>query len=324
MSHCGSVHARKTVPSELIRLAAVQAGVVCRTQVLGFGLPDRATERLISQGIWRRLESGIYLVPDVEPMWLTRVWAGLLVGGVDARAGGSTAAALQGLTEGRELPIDILVPAGTRLAARDWVVFRQERPGVRSISTRTDPPCTRIEDTVLDLCAAGTPAACIDWITTAVQRRLTTGADLSRALQRRTRMRHRKLITGLIADAASGVHSTLEHRYLSDVERAHGLPKGARQASRPSRHEFIDVLYAEFALVVELDGRIGHVGRLRDRRRDNVHTRTGAPSLRFGWHEVTQESCAVAMEVAEVLIAQGWPGYPTKCAHCLGSVHRQP
>ena len=309
---------RTEVPAALTRLAAAQAGVVSRAQTLALGLSDNVVDRLVRQQIWGRMEPGIYLVPDFPPSWTGRVWAGVLLGGAQARAGGPTAAALQGLTEHRRLPLDILVPAGNRLAPRDWVTFRQERVGVRSISTRTEPPCTRIEDTVLDLCAAGPPAAAIEWITGAIQRRLTTADALSRALHRRRRMPHRKLIAGLVADAAAGVHSTLEHRYLTDVERSHGLPQGSRQAGRPSRNEFVDVYYAAFALVVELDGRIGHIGRLRDRRRDNVHTRTGAPSLRFGWHEVTQEPCAVAMQVAEVLIGQGWGGYPTRCARCVG------
>lgn len=314
------MYPRKEVPPGLVRLAAAQAGVVARPQTIGFGVPDNVVDRLIRQGIWGRLESGIYLVPDVGPTWLTRVWAGVLVGGAEARVGGSTAAALQGLTDLRQLPIDILVPVGTRLNAREWVVFRQERAGVRSISTRTEPPCTRVEDTVLDLCATGSAGAHIEWITSAIQRRLTTADDLSRALRRRSRMPNRKLITGMIADAASGVHSSLEYSYLHDVERAHALATGTRQRARPGGGGFVDVMYEEFAVVVELDGRIGHVGegRFRDRRRDNRHTRAGLRTLRFGWHEVTNEPCAIALEVAEVLIGQGWTGCPGKCPRCLG------
>lgn len=312
------MHARLPIPLGLLRLAELQSGVLSRSQIVGFGLSPTVIARLVADQHWGRMEPGIYLVPDGEPTWLGRVWAGLLLGGPESRIGSSSAANLQGLVDTQKLPVDVLVPFGTRRKFRDWVVFHQERTGIRSISTRTEPPCTRVEDTVLDLCAAGSPAACIEWVTSAIQRRLTTADALSRALQRRTRMPNRKLIVGVVADASSGVHSTLEHRYLTDVERAHGLPRGGRQAARPSRNEFIDVLYVEFALVVELDGRIGHVGRLRDRRRDNVHTRTGAPCLRFGWHEVTQEPCEVAMEVAEVLIGQGWTGYPARCPRCLG------
>ena len=308
---------RNDPPVQVQQLARAQGGVLAREQAMAFGVSREAIRRLVRGGIWGVLDPGLYLVPDVEPSWLARVWAGLLIGGPDSRAGGRTAAALQELDIEQRLPLDILVPNGVKRAPREWVVFRQERDGVRSISSRTEPPCTRVEDTVLDLCAVGTQAAAINWITTAVQRRLTTPDKLTEALQRRTRMPHRKLITGIVADAADGVQSALEHRYRHDVELAHGLPKGNRQKHRAARSEFIDVVYEEYALVVELDGRIGHVGRLRDRRRDNVHTKTGSPSLRYGWHEVTQEMCAVALEVADVLVECGWAGYLTCCPNCL-------
>ncbi len=51
-------------------------------------------------------------------------------------------------------------------------------------------------------------------------------------------------------------------------------------------------------------------GQVRDRRRDNRHTKTARPSLRDGWHEVSGEPCGVATEVAEALIGRGWAGYP--------------
>ena len=93
------MYARTQVPSGLIRLAAAQSGVVSRSQAHSAGVPDNVLDRLIQQGMWGRFEQGLYLVPDVEPTWSTRVWAGILIGGVEARAGGSTAGHLHGLTE---------------------------------------------------------------------------------------------------------------------------------------------------------------------------------------------------------------------------------
>ena len=311
------MHERQRIPPALFRLAQVQGGVASRAQVMGLGMSGKAIRRLLLDGTWGRLDPGIYLVPDVQPTWLSRVWAGLLIGGDQARAGGRAAAALQGLVDGEPVPIEILVPVGVRLGARDWVTFRQERPGVRSISTRTEPPCTRVEDTVLDLCAEGSETGCVDWITTAVQRRLTTPDALTRALQRRTRMPHRKFLTAVIDDAADGVHSTLEYRYRHDVELAHHLPHGRRQ--KPGPGEFLDVLYEDYAVIVELDGQVGHVGagRFRDRRRDNRHTKGNAKTLRYGWVEVNDDPCDTAWEVGELLAGRGWSGYPAKCPRCL-------
>ena len=54
---------------------------------------------------------------------------------------------------------------------------------------------------------------------------------------------------------------------------------------------------------MELDGRIGHVGkgRFRDMRRDNTHVLLGRPTLRFGHADVLTRPCDVAGQVAGVL-----------------------
>ena len=310
------MHTRHELPPELERLARAQSGVLIRAQILGCGVSDNVLDRLLANKLIGRIERGLFAYPNATPEWIGWVWAGVLLGGPDARAARLTAAKFHGLSDDQPEVIDILTPVGTTPADRDWVNFRRERPGVRSISTRTEPPCTRIEDTVLDLCELGSAAA-IEWITAAIQRRLTSPESLRRAMKRRARIPNRRLISDIISDAEDGVHSTLEYRYRHDVELAHGLPKGARQRSRAARSEFVDVLYEEYALIVELDGRRGHIGRLRDRRRDNAHTKTGSPSLRYGWTEVSQECCAVALEVGNVLIDQGWPGSVGHCPNCL-------
>lgn len=312
------MRARSDVPPALIRLAAQQQGLISRTQALGGGLTSTVIHRLLTDGHWGRLDRGLYLLPNRPAPWLTQAWGAVLLGGESARLAGRSAAVLHRLEEGEPLPIEVLIPFGRRVSNRGWVVFLQEREQVRASSGRAEPPRVRVEDVVLDLCATGSAAACVDWITNAVQRRLTTAEALTAALDRRERVPHRRTLEKLISDVASGVHSGLEHTYLHEVERAHGLAGGGRQRARPNRTGFLDVLYEEYALVVELDGRVGHVGegRWRDRRRDNVHTRAGLRTLRFGWYEVTHEPCAVALEVAEVLIGLGWPGYPGRCPRC--------
>ena len=312
------MHHRIAVPDGLIRLSRVQSGVVSREQVLGFGLTDRVIRRLVRQGYWGRLDTGIFLAPDAPPTWLTQVWGGVLLGGDRSRAAGLTAAALHGLADEQSLPIEILVPLGRTPARRDWVQFRQERDAVRAVSSRAEPPRTRIEDTVLDLCAAGTELDCVSWLTRAVQRRLTTVESLHSALDRRSRITHRRLLHRTLADVASGVHSVLEYDYKHQVERAHGLPDGRRQSPRPGRNGFLDVYYEGFGLVVELDGRLGHVeeGEWRDHLRDNAHTVRGLRSLRYGRAEVTAQPCAIAVQVAGMLSALGWAGYPTHCPRC--------
>ena len=149
-----------------------------------------------------------------------------------------------------------------------------------------------------------------------MQRRLTTPAQLVKTLHRRGRMPHRRLLVDLLTDVATGAHSSLEIRYLRDVERAHGLPTGSRQSGKPG--EFIDVRYRRYGLLVELDGRVGHdgEGHWRDRARDNAHAFQAQESLRYGWYEVSDQPCAVAREVGRMLSLRGWPGLPERCPNC--------
>jgi hypothetical protein len=122
-----------------------------------------------------------------------------------------------------------------------------------------------------------------------VQRRLTTVKRLRQDLDARARHRHRALLNDLLADVGdAGAESPIELRYLRDVERAHGLPKGSRQESRSGLPYMSDVDYEDFALIVELDGRTGHegVGRFRDMDRDNRHALVDATTLRFGHYDL--------------------------------------
>jgi hypothetical protein len=115
-----------------------------------------------------------------------------------------------------------------------------------------------------------------------------------------------------------GVESELELRYLRDVERAHRLPEGNRQCYRGALRHRSDVGYDAFALLVELDGRLGHegAGRFRDYRRDNDFALRQLLSLRYGWFDVVDRPCAVAFQVGSVLVSRGWRGVPERCDRC--------
>jgi len=123
----------------------------------------------------------------------------------------------------------------------------------------------------------------------------------------------------LIAAAAGGDHSVLEYRYDRDVERAHGLPEPVRQApfaQADGRRGRRDRLYREYALVVELDGRLAHAieDQWRDKARDNAAAVDGMHSLRYGWTRVRWQPCETALEVAKVLRGRGWTGWPKPCS----------
>ena len=127
------------------------------------------------------------------------------------------------------------------------------------------------------------------------------------------------MVLALLGDVGRGAESTLELRYLRDVERAHGLPAGVRQRRSRTGAEVRDVLYEDQATVIELDG-LAHLRRiLRDMRRDNAALAGGLATLRFGWSDVTGSPCQVAWQVAAVLVARGWTELPTRCHRCAAA-----
>ncbi len=312
------VHPRQHLTPQLRRLARCQGGVVSRRQLLQSGLSRRAVDRMLAD--WTPLARGIYLLADdlTDPPWTTRVWAGVLLGGPQARVAGLAAAALQGLAAPADLDtVDILVPHSRTVVAREGFRFLRERCGVRLPSPAGEPPRTRVEDTTLDLCSCGAVGEVVTWLTRACQRRLTTADRLRERVIGRPRMRHRATVLQVLDDVAHGATSVLEHRALVEVLRPHGLPTHGFQ-HRTGAGRVADLAFPEFLLLIEFDGRIGHVeeGAFRDRRRDNSHALIGWTTLRFGWSDVVGDPCGVAAQIAAALIERGWPGPLDRCPRC--------
>ena len=247
--------------------------------------------------------------------WVGLAWAGVLLGGRDARLAGPAAAHLPGLTDDAPAVLDVLVRSS--VPDRHPWVFHRDLAGVRSPRSPGAPPRTTVEDTVLDLCEQAEPRELVHWLTQAVQTRRTTPARLLSALEGRARHSRRALLRELLGDVADGAESPPELRYLRDVERAHGLPRADRQHGNRRRHRR-DVRYSAFAVVVEVYGRLGHegLGRFRDVARDNGALLDGEVTLRYGSVDVSGVPCAVARQVGSVLDRRGWDGEVRRCPRC--------
>ena len=158
----------------------------------------------------------------------------------------------------------------------------------------------------------------VELLTAAVNDRLTTAARLRDARAPRKRLRGRRWILEVLADVEAGACSVLEHGYLARVERAHGLPRAARQQIRrtESGTEYRDVEYDEFGLVVELDGRVGHEGWAaggRDADRDLDDRAAGRETVRLRHQQVFDTPCRTASRIASILRRRGWAGSPRSC-----------
>jgi hypothetical protein len=310
----------RELPYTLRNLIHHQSGVITRSQALRAGLSADMIKFRISSDRWRQIHRGVYATFTGTPGRGACLWAAVLWAGPGAMLRHETAAELQRLTDRPVQMIHVTVPGQRRVLAVPGVSLHRSGRAGETVQGNSNPPRTRVEETVLDLTqAAATFDDVCGWVTRAFARDLTDEKRLHAAMRQRTKLRWRADLYELIAAAASGDHSVLEFRYDRDVERAHGLPEPVRQApftGPEGRRGRRDRLYQEYGVVVELDGRLAHQAedQWRDKDRDNAAALDGYQSLRYGWAHVRWHPCATALQVARVLRVRGWDGWPRLCS----------
>jgi hypothetical protein len=275
----------------------------------------------VRSGRWQQIQRGVYATFSGEPLRETVLWAALLRAGPDAVLSHQTAAERHGLIDEPSPVISITVPASRHPAQAKipGVVIHRSDAILRTRHPAMLPPCTRVEDTVLDLIQV---ASSFDdayvWICRAIGRRRTTADRIALTMATRKKMRWRREIGIALGDVKAGALSVLEYRYVHRVERPHRLPVARRQAR--IRHgtgsRYLDNLYEGFAVCVELDGTAAHPEdeQWRDKRRDTANAVRGILTLRFGILDVGDRRCQTAVAVASVLRSRGWPGTPHPCS----------
>jgi hypothetical protein len=297
-----------------------QADAIARSQGSTAGVTAHTMRNRVRDGRWQRLQRGVYATFSGEPLRETVLWAALLRAGPGAVLSHQTAAERHGLIDEPSPVIVITVPA-SRSPARTpipGVVIHRSDAIVRTRHPAMLPPCTRVEDTVLDLIqVAPTFDDAYAWICRAIGRRRTTTDRIQLAMTARKRMRWRQEIALALGDAADGALSVLEYRYVHRVERPHRLPAARRQARvrHSTGNRYLDNIYDEYGACVELDGTAAHPAdeQWRDKRRDNVNTISGLVTLRLGLLDLGDRRCETAMGVATLLRRHGWTGSPHPC-----------
>jgi hypothetical protein len=312
------------VEDRVLRLTADalerQEGVLTREQALGAGFSRHVINGRVASGQWQRLHTGVFTTFSGPVPRAARLWGAVLRAGDDAVLSHHTAAEVWNLTDQSSSSIHVSVPrqAGSLDIPGLVLHYSSRLPGARHPARL--PPQTTLEETVLDLAdLSRTAEDAVGWAIKACQRRLTTPDRITAALETRNRARWRCHLTDAITEVRAGVHSPLELRYLRDVERRHGLPRGDRQAvtMRRGTRQYADVRYTEYGVLVELDGVLAHPAEARkhDSRRDNANTLDGFQTLRYGWVPVAYHACAVAREVADLLRKRGWRGFLRRCGN---------
>lgn len=209
------------------------------------------------------------------------------------------------------------MPHGNRRMPVDWITVTRLRNRPR-IVFRHDLPVESAADALIDSTrhlASG--KAVQNHILATMQKGITKPSDLKATIESR-RVPHRSDFEQAVDDFGDGLTSALEVPGVKKIFRAHGLPEGVAQAriEFPNGPRVVDLLIAEYLLIIEFDGKLGHsdaIGRFRDLDRDNFAMASGFKSLRFGWHDVRQKPCEAAAQVIRVLRAAGWAGEATSC-----------
>lgn len=312
---------------DLQRLATLQHGVLSRAQVLELGVSDEALRWRLSTGRWAVVHPGVYRVHTGELDWSGRASAALLRLGDGAALGLASAAFVLGIDDTAPQVLCLMVPheCQRRRVPGSRVTRRRRLETTVSKGLRA----TTAAETVVDLGAAfgATRQDAISVAARAVQRRRTTVAEIAAALQRRRTHPHRRALELGLGVVGEGAESALEVDFHEAVLAAHGLPPMQLAVADVVDGQGIrrDFESAEFGVVVEVDGRIGHgaAEHDRDNRRDRRTARAGKVTLRAGWVDVELEPCDLAIDLFGTFASRGWRGELRSCGPlCRGGDRR--
>jgi hypothetical protein len=229
---------------------------------------------------------------------------------------------VRGFEPGSGEPVHLVVPAHRRVTPADSVRVRRSAAFDSDVQHHLSPPRLRLEPAALEVAGrALTEDGAVAVLADMCQTHRTKPERLLACLRDTPKVPHRSLLELVLLDVASGAFSALERRFLVKVERAHGLPTGARQrrVTIGRRPYYRDVTYVGMHTHVELDGRIGHVAaidRWNDLERDVAGARSGDITVRVGWLQAL-EAHRLARALGDLLMARGWCGRPRRCgAEC--------
>lgn len=301
------------------RFLVDQSGTVSRQQLLSDGLSENDVRRLVRRRDLTAIHPGVFVDHTGTPTWLQRAWAAVLYARPAALGGESALRAADG--PGRTLRSDditVVIDHERRVRARAGLVVERRRALDDHVLWNLGPPRLRYEDATVDVAlAAGTDLDAVAALAAACGGRRTTARRLAQTVRDRARVPRRAWLMAVLDDVAEGTSSVLEHRYLRDVERAHGLPRARRQL-RALAAGTVTYRDADVAglVVVELDGRLFHdsaSARDRDMERDLDTSLDGRTTVRLGWGQVVGRPCSTAGKIGALLTMLGWTGVIVPC-----------
>jgi hypothetical protein len=302
-------------------LLDVQAQLVSRRQALELGMQPHDIRRMLRRREWRIVHPGVYVAHTGPLGWVERAWAGVLFSWPAALWGDSAIRGAEGPGRAGEDDETIHVAVDrwrSSLVAPEGIrVHHVTRLG-SGVQWNMSPPRMRYEEAALDVATEATSDfRAIAALAKACQSRRTTARRLLDSLAARPRNARRTWLRGTLTDIAEGTCSVLEHGYLVQVERAHGLAHAERQVRATASVGIVyrDTEYGE-RLVVELDGRLFHdtaTQRDADFERDLDAAVDGRSTVRLSYGQVFDRPCSTAGKLGTVMQAHGLSVAPHPC-----------
>lgn len=306
---------------DLPPILALQHGTVARRQLLEAEWVDHDVRRALRRRDLSVLHPGVYVDHTGSPTWLQRAWGAVLHAGDGAALIGASALRADdgpGSQHDDAGPVRVGVPLHRTVRPVAGALFERRAHLAEHVRWVASPPRLRYEEAALDVAlAARDELDAVAALARACGTRRTTADRLLTSLEQRARVQRRGWLRDVLQDIASGTCSVLEHAWLDRVERPHGLPTAERQQRVDGLlgARYRDAAYAGM-LVVELDGRLHHseaAQRDADLERDLDSLLGGEDTVRLGWGQVLQRSCATAAKVGVLLQQRGWAGAAHPC-----------
>ena len=292
---------------EVADIAKWQGGHVTRAQLHKLGMSRRAVEHRLAIGELTRVHHGVYAVGCMPTNPLDRAHGALLAAGARSALAGFTALALWRAERTWTEPYELISSRDVRLKV--LTVRRSESLLPRDIRVVQGLRVTSPARTALDLAARTTSEELTRIVNDLRHINRLKVHQLRDVAHRNPQHPGTKPLMKLIGEAQrQPTRSELENAFLRLTKR-HQLP--TPQVNVHIGGVRVDAYFPEHQLIVELDGRaVTHADDWRpafeqDRARVvDVMAKTGIPTIRFTWHQITRLHRDTATKLEAILQAR--------------------
>lgn len=261
------VPVEETAPRSWVELLAQQDGVVSRRSARLGGLSESQWQWRLDSGRWQAVLPGVAVAHSGEVTDAQRAWAAVLYAGEDVYLSADAALIQHGMKLPGPAVIHVAVPQRRIVVPQRFASPQEDTAGVSLRPHRVErlaqwthpvrqPPVLRVAPAALHAAAWAATDRAAEWrIAAAVQQRVTTVADLRRALGEMPRLHRRGLLLDVLDDVEFGAHAASELDFLRFLRR-HGLPQPDR-LQRPVRSgtlRYLDAWWERPRVTAEMDG----------------------------------------------------------------------